>query len=62
MKVPNMLFYNNKIKYAYQEDAQKMFLYSKVPFLFVNVSDGEEVRKGFSYCNMEEVDATVDMV
>ena len=62
MRVPNLLFYDNKIKSGYKEDDQKIFLYSKVPFLFVNVMDGEELSKGTSFCNMKEVQATVDMV
>ena len=40
MTVPNMLFYNNMIKCGYSADKQKVFLYSKKPFLFVDVPNG----------------------
>ena len=61
MQVPNMLFYDNKIQCGYVGDIQKVFLYSKKPFLFVNVQDGQEKLKGTSFVNYEEVQATVDM-
>ena len=61
MQVPNMLFYDNLIKCGYVGDVQKMFLYSKKPFLFVNVEDGQEELKGTSFLNFAEVQATADM-
>lgn len=51
MQVPNMLFYKNQIKCGYVGDVQKMFLYSNKPFLFVDVPDGQEEIKGFSFVN-----------
>ena len=62
MQVPNMLFYDNKIKCGYVNDPQKIFLYSKKPFLFLDVGDGHEILKGTSFANFEEVSATVGMV
>lgn len=58
MRVPNMLFYANKIKSGYVGDMQKMFLYSKRPFLFIDVKDGEEKVKGTSFANFEEANTT----
>mmetsp|Transcript_41117 Transcript_41117/g.53965 ORF Transcript_41117/g.53965 Transcript_41117/m.53965 type:complete len:243 (-) Transcript_41117:98-826(-) len=62
MLVPNMLFYNNMIKCGYVGDIQKMFLYSKRPFLFVNVPNGIEKIKGTSFVNFEEVNAVDNMI
>jgi hypothetical protein len=61
MQVPNMLFYDNKINCGYVGDIQKVFLYSKSPFLFVDVRNGEEKLKGTSFVNFQEVEATNDM-
>ena len=61
MQVPNMLFYDNLIKCGYTGDIHKMYLYSKRPFLFVNVTNGQEKLKGTSFANFEEVQACVDM-
>lgn len=61
MKVPNLLFYDNLIKCGYVSDIQKVFLYSNKPFLFVDVTNGQEQLKGTSFVNFQEVDATVDM-
>ena len=55
MQVPNMLFYENRIQCGYVGNIQKMFLFSKKPFLFVDVPDGVEKIKGTSFLNFEEV-------
>ena len=62
MSVPNSLFYDNKIKCGYQPDPQKVFLFSKRPFLFINVGHGKEKMKGTSFANFEEVETVVNMV
>lgn len=51
-----MLFYNNKIKCGYEGNPQKKFAYSDSPFLFIDVPDGEEQRKGTSFFNEEEAE------
>ena len=53
-----MLFYENKIKSGYVGDIQKMFLYSKRPFLFIDVKNGQEKVKGTSFANFEEAITT----
>ena len=64
MEVPNRLFYDGKIKSGYVPDPlnQKMFLYSRRPFLFIDVKNGREQIKGTSFANFEEVKATDDMI
>lgn len=62
MQVPNRLFYNGLIQCGYVGDIQKMFLYSRRPFLFVDVTNGKEKIKGTSFANFEEVEATDAMV
>lgn len=62
MRVPNELFYENRILSGYTGDIHKMFLYSKKPFLFVDVKNGQEKNKGTSFANFEEVQAIEDMV
>jgi len=62
MQIPNMLFYENKIRCGYVSDNQKMFLFSKKPFLFVDVPDGREKLKGTSFVNFEEVETTSAMI
>ena len=62
MSVPNSLFYNNRIRCGYQGDPQKVFLYSKTPFPFINVPNGREMLKGTSFANFEEVETVVKMV
>ena len=54
MQVPNMLFYNNQIKCGYVGDIAKVFLYSRTPFLFVDVKDGQETMEGTSFFNQLE--------
>ena len=56
MQVPNMLFYENKIKSGYTPSADRKFMNSDAPFLFIDVPKGKEKLKGTSYCNMAEVD------
>ena len=56
MEVPNMLFYKNKIKCGYVGNPDKKFVYSDSPFLFIDVPDGVEQRKGTSYYNEEEAE------
>jgi len=62
MQVPNILFYDNLLKCGYNNDDQKTFLFSKSPFLFVDVEQGAEERKGYSYVNFQEVDAIDGMI
>lgn len=57
MDVPNMLFYQNRIKCGYQTNLEKQFMYSQNPFLFIDVSGGYEQIKGTSYYNLAEVKA-----
>ena len=52
MQVPNMLFYDNAIKCGYVGDIAKVFLWSRTPFLFVDVQNGVEVLKGTSFYNI----------
>ena len=40
MQVPNLLFYNNKIKCGYVENPWKKFMNSSAPFLFIDVPGG----------------------
>ena len=40
LKVPNELFYNNKIKNGYKPTEGKKFLGAKSPFLFIDVKNG----------------------
>ena len=61
MQVPNMLFYDNKIKCGYQKDSRKKFLYSDNRFLFLDIQ-GKEILKGTSFVNFAEVHATEDLV
>ena len=56
MRVPNTLFYQNSIKCGYNSNPDKCFLYSKTPFLFIDVKDGTEKLKGTSFMNLKEVD------
>ena len=42
MKVPNMLFYDNKIKSGYVPKPDKRFFYSDKPFLFIDVPYGRQ--------------------
>ena len=62
MSVPNSLFYEGRINCGYQPDPQKVFLFSKRPFLFINVGNGKEKMKGTSFANFEEVETVVRMV
>ena len=55
MQVPNELFYDNAIKSGYVGDEEKVFLYSRTPFLFVDVKDGKETLRGTSFANLQEV-------
>ncbi len=56
MDVPNMLFYENMIKCGYKSNIEKQFMYSKAPFLFIDVPDGQEEKKGTSYYNTAEAE------
>ena len=42
MQVPNLLFYNNKIKCGYEANPWKKFMNSDAPFLFVDLPQGKE--------------------
>ena len=52
MEVPNLLFYENRIKCGYVPNSDKHFMFSDSPFLFVDVPHGFETLKGTSFCNM----------
>ena len=56
MMVPNDLFYDGFIQCEYHKDANKQFLYAHSPFLFIDVKDGVEAQKGFSFFNQREVE------
>ena len=51
LRVPNELFYDNKIKCGYSHNEDKQFLFSDKPFLFIDVPHGSESLKGTSYVN-----------
>ena len=59
MDVPNLLFYNNRIKSGYVPNPDKNFMFSDSPFLFINVPEGKEELKGTSFYNMAEVDVII---
>ena len=61
MQVPNLLFYNNKIKCGYVSNPWKKFMNSNAPFLFIDVPGGQEQLKGTSFCNMAEVDVITSL-
>ena len=42
MQVPNLLFYNNKIKSGYEPNPWKKFMNSDAPFLFIDMPQGKE--------------------
>ena len=42
MQVPNMLFYDNKIKSGYTPSADRKFMNSDAPFLFIDVTHGQD--------------------
>lgn len=62
MQVPNRLFYEGLIQCGYVPDRQKMFMFSRRPFLFVDVKNGREKVKGTSFANFEEVEVTDALV
>ena len=59
MEVPNLLFYNNRIRCGYVPNPDKNFMFSESPFLFINVPEGKEELKGTSFFNMGEVNVIV---
>lgn len=61
MDVPNLLFYNNRIKCGYEPNPDKRFMFSDAPFLFIDVPHGVEAKKGTSYYNNAEVDVIVGL-
>ena len=61
MDVPNLLFYENRIRCGYKPNPDKKFMFSDSPFLFVDVPHGNEAKKGTSYYNLEEVDVIVGL-
>lgn len=40
---------------------EKRFMFSESPFLFIDVPNGVEKKKGTSFCNMKEVDVIVKL-
>ena len=56
MEVPNLLFYEGRIKCGYKGNEEKKFMYSDSPFLFIDVKEGVERLKGTSYYNEEEIE------
>ena len=61
MAVPNLLFYENRIKCGYTPNPLKQFMYSNSPFLFIDVPGGQESLKGTSFYNMDEVDVITQL-
>ena len=61
MEVPNLLFYENRIKCGYVPNEDKRFMFSQRPFLFIDVPNGQEWLRGTSFCNMQEVDVIVKL-
>mmetsp|Transcript_1551 Transcript_1551/g.2138 ORF Transcript_1551/g.2138 Transcript_1551/m.2138 type:complete len:82 (-) Transcript_1551:719-964(-) len=61
MEVPNLLFYDNRIRCGYVPNPDKKFMFSDAPFLFIDVPEGVEAKKGTSYYNMSEVDVIVKL-
>ncbi len=57
MEVPNLLFYENRIKCGYVPNKEKKFMLSDRPFLFIDIPNGKEQLKGTSYYRMSEVEA-----
>jgi len=37
MEVPNLLFYDNRIRCGYEPNPDKKFMFSDAPFLFIDV-------------------------
>ena len=60
LKVPNRLFYENKIQNGYKSIEGKQFLSAMSPFLFIDVKDGQEQIKGTSFINEREIDVLED--
>ena len=60
LKVPNRLFYANKIQNGYKSIEGKQFLSALSPFLFIDVKDGQEQIKGTSFINEREIDVLED--
>ena len=42
MEVPNLLFYENRIRCGYVPNKDKQFMFSESPFLFIDVPNGQE--------------------
>ena len=61
MAVPNLLFYENKIRCGYQPNPDKRFMYSESPFLFIDVPNGTESIRGTSFYNLKEVEVIVGL-
>ena len=61
MEVPNLLFYENRIRCGYVPNQDRRFMFSDSPFLFIDVPHGVEAKKGTSYFNMSEVDVIVGL-
>ena len=62
MRVPNELFYNNMIKCGYipPPNDEKMFMFAKVPFLFIDVPNAQQQNRGTSMFNLQEVEMITD--
>lgn len=53
LKVPNVLFYDNRISSGYKKDFDTKFLHREQPILFIDC-ETEERSYGPSYTNPEE--------
>jgi superfamily I DNA and/or RNA helicase len=60
LRIPNSLFYDNKIESCYKIDKNSVFM-TKSPFLFINCDEYEE-KISNSYFNSGEVKIVVGLL
>jgi superfamily I DNA and/or RNA helicase len=61
LKVPNALYYDDKIESGYRIQFENKFISREYPMLFINC-ETEEQRYGTSYTNQDEARIVVDLV
>ena len=61
LKVPNVLYYDEKIENGYKYKMENLFMHRDKPVLFIDC-DTEEQRYGSSYTNEEEAKIVKDLV
>lgn len=61
LKVPNVLFYDNKIESGYKNEFENLFLNREKPMLFIDCNTVEQ-RYGSSYSNEEESLIVLELV